>query len=235
MDMKCKSCCQIENCLKEIPLFKNLTDTELLEIQSTSSHHKYKKGQRLLSSGDKIESLFILKSGKMKLYYTSYGGKEHIIKTIDSGSSIGEYAIFTNEYYSFFVEALEKSEVCKINKQDLISTIRKLPDLAIKFLSVLSDQLKQTETKIKELGTLTVEQRIVNFLLDTPPNMGEIEKEYQIQLKLSKKNIASILGTTRETLTRKLLKFEKKGWISIESRKVIKLKNKEALKKILHI
>ncbi|MGO4888433.1 Crp/Fnr family transcriptional regulator [Anaerobacillus sp. MEB173] len=214
-------------------MFKDLSEDHLMAIQGSSKQSEYQKGENIFAEGDKTDSLFIISKGRVKLYSCSSRGREQILRTLGPGSIIGEYTLFRNERYTFFAEALEKTKVCQLSKKNLVDAIRMNSELAVRLLDVMSQRLEQAEETIKQFGTLNVEQRIAQYLLNMPKNEGKVV-DGQVELSISKKHLASLLGMSRETFSRKLSQFQKQGWVTFVGPNVMKLTDKEALENLLN-
>lgn len=211
-------CCHHEKqCITLVPIFNHLEQEQMAEIMSTVQSASYKKGDIIYSAGDKADTLYIVNKGKVKIYRLSETGKEQLIRFLNPGDFTGELALFKESQREAFAEAVVDTSVCLIRRADLQQFLIKYPTIAIKILNEFAKRLDSSEKQATWIATEKVETRIANFLVECT----KIENRLQFTLPMSKKDLASYLGTTPETISRKITEFEQKGIIKqISSRKI---------------
>jgi CRP/FNR family transcriptional regulator len=211
-----------------------LAQEELSEINSLKINKEYKKGEILFFEGDQIESLFIINQGKVKVFKYTKEGKEQILYILSEGDIFGELSLFRSEKLTFNVEALEDLNTCVLTKASFERILSKRPEISMKVLQVMGDRLIKMETLIQSLGTKDIEARIATFLLELIPeytkSRGSIK---EIELPLSREEIANYIGVTRETISRKLGKMQDEGILKIKGIKKIIILDEEALRAYL--
>ena len=175
-------------------------------------------------TGDKAEKLFVIHKGKVKITRFSEAGKEQVIRVLGPGEFMGELSLFVHEPLIDNAEALEKTTVCVIDGDKLKRLMGKYPSIALKVLEELSTRLGKAENLIEHLGIHDVETRIVETLLGLANGSGEVV------LKMSKGDLASHIGMSQETLSRKLSYFQDKGWIKLVGHRKIIILDEEGLK-----
>lgn len=227
--MNCKHCNCNDNkndvhyCIDNVPIFHDLLPEEKESIMNSSNHKNFKKGEFIFTPGDSFDDLFVVNKGMVKVSKISALGKEQILRILKPGDFIGELSLFSKSVHNNTAEALEKTEICVIQGYKIREIILQKPEIAIKFLQKFSERIEQSEEMIEQIGLRDVEQRIANYLL------LEIEKneiinnkgEYEITLPVSKGDLAALIGTTQETLSRKLSLFQDNGWIKQKGQRVI--------------
>lgn len=216
------------SCIDKVPIFKELSTTEKQAIMEKTYTKKLEKDEMIFSPLDKSSNLWIINYGKVKLTKIAPDGREQIIRILKSSDFLGELSLFNNETMTNNAFALEKSEICIINGSDIKSLINSNPNMAIKFLETYTKRIRETEALIEKIGIYNVEKRIVKTLLE---DIGE--ENNLISLPFSKSDFASIIGTTRETLSRKLSKFQSNGWIELIGQRKIKILDKSKLEDLL--
>lgn len=229
--MKCQKCShnsesQERNCIEKVPIFSNLTREEMIEVSMTATHREYKKGEAIYLEGELSEKLFVINKGRVKISKLSEEGKEQIIRILEVGEFMGELTLFTHSPLKSYAEAIETTTVCIIDSKKINNLIEKRPSIALKIIKELSMRLEKTESLIESLGLRDVEQRVADILLRMADDNNVI------QLSISKKNLASHIGMSQETLSRKLSSFQEKGWIKQEGQRKIIILKRETLESI---
>jgi len=211
--------------IAESQIFKGLTDSQISELVNISSHAFIKKGEVVFSEGDQAIGFYILKSGRIKIYKLSYDGKEQILHLVMPGEPFGEAPVFAGERFPAYAEAIEESEALFFQRQAFIELVKKDPLIAINMLALLSRRLRQFAQLIENLSLKEVPQRLATYLLYLCENQNRKES---IELNISKGQLASILGTIPETLSRILSKMVNQYLIRVQGR-TITIVNKKGL------
>lgn len=224
--------CKTSLCAKKVPIFSFLSDDELKKIVDMTGHKFYKKGDMLCQTGTKSNTLFIINEGGVKVSKLTKDGKEQILHIFTSGDFFGELSIFSNnETYNFDVYAITDTKICTLTKQNMDEILINNPDISLKLLQVITKRLSDTENLAQNLATNDAEIRIAYMVLEFVEKYGILTSEgLKVKLPISKEEMASYVGVTRETLSRKLSIFEQLGIISHEGNKIIIIKNIEMLK-----
>ncbi len=215
------------NCFKNVPLFKSLSHDEMMEIASITEPRTFKKGEVIYGEGDTGGKLYILHTGGVKISRLSADGKEQFIRAIGPGEFMGELSLFSSLPFTDDAAALENSTMCFIDGEKLKLLMSKYISIAFKVMDELSKRLERAENLIKEISLNSVEERLARVLLD----LSDGEKE--IVLTMTRGNLASQLGMSQETLSRKLSFFQEEGLISLKGHKRIRIENREGLLKII--
>ncbi|GGJ96220.1 Crp/Fnr family transcriptional regulator [Lentibacillus kapialis] len=215
-------------CISLVPIFNHLNHEEQVEVASTSMSQSYDKKDLIFQAGNPSEYLYIVHKGKVRNYNLSESGKEQLIRILEPGDFMGELAVFTDEWLTSFAEAIEPTEICAIHQSNLQQLLQEKPAIAFKILAESSKRLKDAEKTIERLSSQDVEKRLSSYLLE------EAEKgtSSQITLPMSKKDLASYLGTTQETLSRRLAGFADKGLVRQTGQRKINITDWEALRNI---
>ncbi len=216
-----------ELCISKVPIFNHLEPDEMLEILKKSSQRTFKKGEIIYYEGDPLEYLYIVHTGRVKIYQLFESGKEQLLRILESGEFMGELALFTDKVLDSYAEALEQTEVCAIHRNDIRELMKTHPTIPLKILSEFSMRLEETEFLVSQLSYRDVETRTASYLV----KLAEKNQTDHIVLPMSKRDLASHLGTTQETISRRLSHFQMNGWIEQEGHRNIKILNLEALEK----
>lgn len=215
-----------KSCIEIVPIFSNLTYDEMMEVARITRERVYEKGQMIYMAGDKGEKLYVIHSGKVKITRITDSGKEQVIRVLGPGEFMGELSLFSSLPLTDNGEALTKTRVCVIDGQKLKDLMKRFPAIALKVIEELSKRLEKSESLIENISLYGVEKRIAQALI----NMAEGKNE--IVLKMSKRDLASYLGMSQETLSRKLTAFQDMGIIKLIGHRRIILLDMEALEEI---
>jgi CRP/FNR family cyclic AMP-dependent transcriptional regulator len=208
--------------LKEIPVFLNLPDELLRMIHNHTIERRFRKGMIIFLEGDKGEGFHYVKSGKVKVLRTSDDGREHIIKILDAGEIFAEVLMFNNMPYPATAVAVEPSCIGMIRNVDLEQLVLANNVLALQLIKALSQRLIYAQQKIKNLALNDVMSRTVEILLRLSQEQGSKLEDgvIEIALDLSRQDLASLVGTTRETVTRTLSSLKKDKVIDFDGNKI---------------
>lgn len=215
-----------KNCIKKVPIFSSLSPEEMEEVYLITGKKSFKKSDVVIMEGDINSSLYVINKGRVKVVKLSYDGREQIIRTLGPGDFLGEFSIFNPRPYKNNIEALEETLICEIKADKLRELIEKYPSISLKLIQELSMRLEDLEDQVKDISLNTTEKRLAKFILNA--NSGG-----QVQLNIRKKDLASYLGMTGETLSRKLKDFQKLGLISQPSSKLIIIEDLNSLSDII--
>jgi len=230
-ECNCESCSN-RLCAKKVPIFSFLSDDELIKIIDMTGHKAYKKGDRLCSQGEKSDTLFIINEGQVKISKLTKEGKEQIVHIFTNGDFFGELSLFgSDETYNFDAYAVSDIKICTLAKKDMNKIIMSNPEISLKLLQVIAKRLSQTENLAQNLATNDAEIRIAFMILEFGEKYGvATDQGLQIKLPINREEMASFVGVTRETISRKLSIFEELGIISLKGNKVIIIKQLDTLK-----
>lgn len=199
--------------LSNIPLFKGLSTTLLSELSSILVAQVLAKGQIIFSEGDPGSGFFVVISGRVKVYKLSPGGKEQILHIFGPGEPFGEVPVFAGRNFPATAETMEKSGIFYFPRKDFVALIRRNPDLALGMLGVLSERLRRFAGLVEDLSLKEVPGRLAAHLLFLCDRQANPE---QVRLDVSKAQLASVLGTIPETLSRILGRMKGAGLIALE-------------------
>ncbi len=215
--------------LKKIELFKNLSDDDLKELGSYLVRVSFKKKEDIFSEGDQPEWFYIVSKGKVKITKLSHDGKEIILELISPPDIFGGVAVLRNFPYPANAVAMEDSEVIKISRKNLLRLVDRFPNLMYCIALQLGDRMKSSYDSLKNIALERVEARIAALLLKLAGKVGIESKEgLLIDMRLTKQDVADMVGTTVETSIRTFSKFKKQGLVSDSDGKIV-IKDREGL------
>lgn len=213
----------IRDAIKRCPLFAGVTNDDLDHLLRISKARESTKGELLFSDGEVAAGFFIVGTGKVKVFKLSPDGKERILHIVHPGGTFAEAAIFGSGTYPAYAQPLEASQLIFFPKREFLDLLRSDSQLAINMIAGLSRFLRQFANQIEELTFKDVPARLARYLLDLAGDEGE-----QVELPISKSQLASKLGTVSETLSRTFRKLTDDDLIVVRG-KVIELLDHDRL------
>ncbi len=218
--------------LKRCPLFAGLKEEDLKRVRAIATLRQIVKKDVLFSDGEEARGFYVIFSGKVKLYKIGPEGKEQILHIVSAPDSFAEAALFHEGSYPAFAEALTDCQLLYIPKRDFIQLIEKNPQLSLNIIVSLSQYLRRFASLIEELSLKEVSSRIAKYLLDLSMRASrEGQNPKEVELDLSKSQLASKLGTISETLSRTLGKMKAKKIIDVRKNKILIL-NRQSLEEL---
>ncbi|GEL16012.1 Crp/Fnr family transcriptional regulator [Pediococcus cellicola] len=213
------------DCIKLVPLFNHLPDSDVDKIETIMTHKHYEAGESLFLDGGKLDTLIIVANGQVKVSKIAANGREQLLYLLQSGDFDGEGALFQEMTRSSTGVALIPTNVCQISRKNFQKLLTTSPSISMNLINEFGQRISSLEKRTTEASTETVEARIGNYLVETGASLNKDS----FKLPIKKKDLAIYLGTTPETVSRKLTEFERKGWIEQGPQKQIKLLDKDAL------
>jgi len=195
----------------------------MLEIAYITEPRTYEKGSMVYMAGDKGGKLYVLHTGRVKVSRLSQSGREQVIRVIGPGEFMGELSLFSPLPLTANAEALETSSMCVIDGAKLRELMGKYTSIAFKVMEELGKRLEKAENLIEAISLNSVEQRLAQALLALSDGGNEIV------LNMTKGDLASQLGMSQETLSRKLTSFQNDGLIKLEGHRRIVILDKDEL------
>lgn len=203
--------------LRQISIFSELKNEFLEKIHQISIVRKYGKGRIIFMEGEPGEAFFYVKSGLVKITKLSRDGREHILHILNGGHIFAEVTLFNKIEYPATAEVIEEAEIGIIKNEDLEKVIMENPDLSLQLIKYLNKRLVEAHIKIKNLALYDTYGRTAQALVKLAEDYGKrSSKGIQLDLNISRQELANIVGTTRETVIRALTAFKKEHSIDID-------------------
>lgn len=208
--------------LKQVAVFSGLKDEYLEKIHSISILRKYGKGRIIFMEGEPGEAFFYVKSGLVKISKLSRDGREHILHILNEGHIFAEVTLFNKTVYPATAEVLEEAEIGMIKNEDLEKVIMKNPELSLQLIKYLNMRLEEAHMKIRNLALYDTYGRTAQALVKLADDYGrKSSRGIELDLNISRQELANIVGTTRETVIRVLTAFKKEHSIDIDKNTII--------------
>jgi CRP/FNR family transcriptional regulator len=221
--------------VKKLSLFSSLSEEELGEIARCIVIKSFKKKETIFSEGEPSSRFFILSTGKVKITKISMEGKEMIIELISPGEFFGGFAVLKGFPYPANAVAMEDSSVINIGRKDLLGIIERFPNIMFQITAHLSERVREFPDTLKNIALERVESRITSLLLKLAEKTGKktATGEIEIDMKLTKQDIAEMVGTTVETSIRVMSRLKKAGLIKNIGGRIV-IRDRKELMAIVH-
>jgi CRP-like cAMP-binding protein len=203
-------------------------------IEQLKTTKKYKKGQSVFREGDKVDGIYFIYKGKIKIYNSGPKGRVMIVRLANTGEIFGHRGFGKKMIYPISAAALEDSMICFIPLQSFSDSLYHNPDLMYHLMFFYADELKRAEYKLRSLSMMTAKQKVAEVLLTTRSIFGTIRSDGHdwIDISLSRQELADISGISLEEIIRTLSMLKKEGAIAI-SAKAIAIANEKVLSALL--
>ena len=207
--------------LSYVPIFSDLPDDTLVKIEKIGSTKVYKKNDVVLMEEEAGTALFVIVKGKVKVARASNDGREVILTILSDSDFFGEMAILDGLTRSATVTAIEESELFLIQRNDFLNLLREIPEISISLLQELTKRLRAADGKIKALSLKDSEGKVATVILQLADDVGKIKHgKVEIEKLPLQQDLANMAGTSRETISRTLHSFAKKGLIELDGSKL---------------
>lgn len=214
--------------ISRVPSFSDLPESQLEEIKNIAVERHYYKGEVIFSDGEDGNGFFVVVEGLVKIFKVSVNGKEQILHIYGRGEPFGQVAVYAGRSYPASAQAIAKSHVLFFPRAAFVDLITRIPSLAMNMLAVLSKRLREFTVQVESLSLKEVPGRLAAYLVYLA---DEEEKKDTITLSISKGQLASLLGTIPETLSRIFARMTELNLIEMDRRNV-KLLNRNGLEEL---
>jgi CRP-like cAMP-binding protein len=203
--------------LAAIPLFEGLPREQQEDLAMIVADQIFRRGQTIFTEGDDATGFYVGITGRVKIFKLSFEGKEQILHIFGPGEPFGEVPVFTGRHYPANAEAMEESRIFFFPRESFIELISNNPSIALNMLAVLSLRLHRFTRLIDDLSLKEVPGRLSAYLL----YLSEQGKgTSDLELTITKTQLASLLGTIPETLSRIFGRLSKQGLIELDGPRI---------------
>lgn len=207
--------------LKRVPIFSDLNEESLTRVANSGVLQSFKKDSVILSEEEAGNALFVIASGKVKIVRSDSDDKEVILAILNESDFFGEMALLDGFNRSANVIAMQDSKLFIIQRNEFLDLLRKFPDVSIALLQELSTRLRASSMKIKALSLKDAEGKVATVLLQLADDIGKIKQGVvEIEKLPFQHELANMAGTSRETISRTLHSFAKKGLVELDGSKL---------------
>jgi CRP/FNR family transcriptional regulator, cyclic AMP receptor protein len=219
----------VAEALRRVPIFSELTETELRFIAERAVPRTYDVGEVLFHEGDPCSGLFVIESGNVRIFKSSATGREQVLAIDGAGSSVAELPVFDGGNYPASGAAVDKVTALFVSRQDFHSMCLVHPQVALKVLRVVGKRLRSLVGIIEELSFTTVRSRLISALVKLAQQQSDGNGQVTITLPSNNQELAAHIGTVRELVSRNLSRLQAEGLIKMDGRDVT-IPNVQALR-----
>jgi len=210
-----------KNCVARLnSILREIEEVDVNALSGNKCCSFYKKGQVIFNQGTTPHGIFVIYSGKVKLFQLAENGREQIVRLAKPGDAIGYRALLGNEKYTASAETLEESNICFIPKELFFNIMSRNPTITTQLLNLLSHDLKNAERKITDLAQKPVRERMAEALLFIKETYGYESDKRTINVVMKREELANLVGTTTETAIRLLADFKHEQLIELVNKKI---------------
>ena len=213
--------------VRRVQLFSGLEESEMKQIAAVARSLRKERGDFVYLSGDRADSVYVLKKGRIKLSVLSESGKEIAIDIIQPGEMFGEFALIDESVRSNMTQALDEAVILVFNKRDFVNLLNSQSKLAMNYIRMVGDRRRRMEKKLSDITSKEVPTRICELLHELSANCSP-DGVHQPLIPLTHQDVASLIGASRQTTTSILNDLMRcgfielgRGWVRIKSLKDI--------------
>ena len=203
-----------------IPIFDGLPEDQIVAIKKIAVEKKINKSETIFTEGDEGRGFYVILSGRVKVYKVSSEGKEQILHIFGPGQPFGEVSVFAGQRFPANAQALDLSRILFFSRAAIVDLIAANPSLALNMLAVMSKKLRQFAAQIENLSLKEIPARLASYLIYLAKEQA---RDDVITLSISKGQLASVLGTIPETLSRIFSKLTGQELIRVDGKKIFLL------------
>ena len=203
-----------------IPIFNGLPEDQIVAIKQIAIEKHINKGEIIFAEGEEGNGFFVIAEGRVKIFKVSAEGKEQILHIFGPGQPFGEVPVFAGQRFPANAQAIDKTLALFLPRAAIVALIASNPSLALNMLAVMSKKLRQFTVQIENLSLKEMPARLASYLIFLA---DEQEVDDVVTLNISKGQLASILGTIPETLSRIFAKLSGQHLIRVEGKKIFLL------------
>ena len=207
----------VRQVLAATSLFKGLTAEQLDEISAIAVERRYGRGESIFMEGDGADGFYIVADGQIKIFKSSPDGKEQILHIYGPGNPFGEVPVFSGTRFPASAVALVASRILFLPRNAFVALISRHPSLSMNMLGELSMRLRQFTVQIENLSLKEVPARLASYLIYLAEEQQAVDR---VTLEISKGQLASLLGTIPETLSRIFAKMSAQELIKVNGAEI---------------
>lgn len=208
----------IKKVLSEFSLFRELNDDELTKITDIALPKEWKKQSHVFLQGEPLKNVYFIYDGKIKVYKSDINGREQIVAIMKKGEMFPHVGFFRKGDYPAYAEVVEPSTLIAIPISKFEKVLIENPELCIKVFRVLGEKIVDLQNRLEEQILNNTYEQIIKLLIRLGKNHGQQTKDCRILLKaeFTNKDLANMIGTTRETISRTLTKMKKDALVELD-------------------
>ena len=210
--------------IRRVPLFSMLTESQAISVADAVVKRRFKRGEVIVEQGKKSNALFILLNGRARVVTADSRGREVILATLQPGDHIGEMSLIDNEPHSATVRAEVQTDVLMLGRIEFARCLPENSSMAYAVMRGLVQRLRHADRKIESLALMDVYGRVARALLEFATETGD--GEMLIREKISRQDLAKMVGASREMVSRVMKDLEERGFIQTQENRSIVVKER---------
>lgn len=218
-----------DTCVARVPVFAALAADDQRRVAALARPTRLAAGETAAAPGDDPR-LMVVHEGRLKVTRVAADGAEQIVRVLGPGEFTGETAVFSGRRPDGFAVALDDCRLCAFRHDDLETLVRAHPEIGLRMLATLGERLADTEDRLGSLTSRGVEARLADYLLGLPTRWQD--GAATVRLPLAKKDVASLLDTSPESLSRALASLTRRGAIAVGAGRTVAVTSPERLQEL---
>lgn len=216
--------------LKRTPIFSSLDDEELKTLSPLIIERSLNKNTAIFHENDPAAAFYMVKRGRVKIFKPSREGREQVLAILGEGQIFGDVPVFDGGPYPASAATMDGAEIFIIRSDDFLELLKSHPEIALKVIKVLGQRLRQAMELVRDLSFKLAPHRLAGLLLKLAGESGRMVNDgIEVNLAMSRQDLAEVVGTSRETVTRELKKMERAGLIGLD-RRLVTITDQERLR-----
>lgn len=215
------------SCIARVPIFTDLSPEQQDQVAAFARPVHVSRGEIVYMAGSDLRRLLVVHRGRIAMRHLTPDGHERVVRVLGEGDVLGEAAFVIGAQPDHEAVATADSELCTLDHADMVELVRRHPQIAVRMLQSVTERLVRAERMLAAFASTEVETRLIAWLLEQP--VVDDNGRRMVVLPMAKKDIASFLGTTPETLSRRLAGLARDGLIGLAGQRRIVLLDTPAL------
>jgi len=212
----------VEGALRRSPLLDGLDDEDSRALRRQMSRVTLSRGQRLFNEGDAGDTLYVVLDGKMKLTRATADGRENLLSVIGPGEMFGELSLFDPRPRTSTATAVTDPVLASLKHEALMPWLRERPEVSLPILRAIAQRVRRANDTVADLVFTDVPGRVARNLLDLADRFGSQEPDgLQVHHDLNQRELAQLVGSSRETVNKALADFAARGWLRTSARSIL--------------
>ena len=209
----------IQKLLQQFSLFKDLTYDEIQPIVHIANHHTFHVGTHIFMQDDPLTNVYFIQRGSIKIYRSDMQGKEQIVNILVDGQMFPHQGFFRKGSYPAHAQVMEEAELIYIPIRLFEEFLVKHPEVCVKIFRILGDKIVDLQKRLEEQILNNTYEQIILLLIRLSKSHGEQINDQQFTLKtqFTNRDLANMIGSSRETVSRTLTSLKRKSLISVDS------------------
>ena len=223
------------SCVSRVPIFGSLSGEQQAVVAGYARATRLGREQQLYGPGDRVGRLFVVHTGRVKVLRVASNGAEALVRTAGPGDVVGELAFVTGERPDHRVVAMDAVSLCVFDHRDLAAILAAYPGVVMRMLQAVTRRLEAAEARLASMSSVDVTGRLAEYLLSLPiavDSLGARDGRTRVRLPMAKKDLASFLGTTPESVSRALRRMTDDAVITAGRGPVLVINDPDALQRL---